>query len=90
MASTPAKNFDGSAVGKNDGLGELTEDNSHKSEKSSTDKNAANAKKDPNAASKTGDGQKPADNKQQTPPMQPAAPAPTAPEPGGGVSKGKN
>ena len=98
LASTPPKNFDGSSAGgKSDAIGEL--ENDKKSELKS-DKKAANGKQD----SAKSDGGKNAQqggqqsqgggNQQsapaQAPAQQPAAPASNVPEPGGGVSKGRN
>ncbi|WP_294146400.1 penicillin-binding protein 1A [uncultured Selenomonas sp.] len=98
LASTPPKNFDGSSAGgKSDAIGEL--ENDKKSELKS-DKKAANGKQD----SAKSDGGKNAQqggqqsqgggNQQSTPAQapaqQPAAPASNVPEPGGGVSKGRN
>ena len=90
LKSTPAKNFDGSAAGKSDGMSELTDSDSNKKDSKSDTKNAADAKKHNAANGKNGDGQKSGQQSGQQSPAQPAAPAPAAPEPGGGVSKGKN
>ncbi|MCI6099959.1 MAG: penicillin-binding protein 1A [Selenomonas sp.] len=98
LASTPPKNFDGSAAGgKSDAIGEL--ENDKKSELKS-DKKTSNGKQD---AAKTDGGKNAQQSGQQTqgggnqpsapaqaPAQQPAAPASNVPEPGGGVSKGRN
>ncbi len=90
LTGTQAKNFDGSAAGKSDGIGEMTESNNKKSSKSDEKPAADQKKSETNAAGKSGDNQKSQPQQGQQAPAQPAAPAPAAPEPGGGVSKGKN
>jgi penicillin-binding protein 1A len=87
VEGTPVKNFDGSRGIKGDTIDEITDEN----KKKDTDKN----KKGPdNKAQQTDAGKRseehPGGDNKQPLPVQPAAPAPTAPGPGGGASKGKN
>ena len=87
VEGTPVKNFDGSRGIKGDTIDEITDEN----KKKDTDKN----KKGPdNKTTQTDAGKRseehPGGDNKQPLPVQPAAPAPTAPGPGGGASKGKN
>lgn len=91
VAQTPAKNFDGSRSGNYGGVGELEDDRKHEVRKSSDDK-----KKDDKKAADKKDAKAEPDNK--TPASQgnnkqdnaPAMPPVAIPEPGDGVSKGRN
>jgi len=87
LAGTPVKNFDGSRGIKGDTIDEITDEN----KKKDTDKN----KKSPNNKAQQIDAGKrseehPGSENKQPLPVQPVAPAPTAPGPGGAASKGKN
>ena len=90
LASTPAKNFDGSAAPKKDAVTELDDD---KKSGLKNDKNAKDAKtngKQQPAQQQPGQQPQNGGGQQQAPAQQPAAPAGPVPEPGNGVSKGKN
>ena len=97
LASTPPKNFDGSSAGgKSDAIGEL--ENDKKSELKS-DKKTANGKQDGTKSDGGKNAQQGGQQSQggnqpsapsQAPAQQPSAPASNVPEPGGGVSKGRN
>ena len=100
LASTPAKNFDGSSASKADAIGELENDkkselkkgNAKDTKTGKTDAKTTEGKStaSPAAQSAAGGQQAPA-QQQSAPAPQPAAPTPgNAPEPGGGVSKGRN
>ena len=92
MAQTPAKNFDGSAASKSDSVGELEDDKKSEVKKKDEMKNKNGKSTDKNGKS-TGNANNgnlptpgPANQQEDTPAM----PDATAPEPGGGVSKGRN
>lgn len=88
LAQTPAKNFDGSVASKHDSIGEL--ENDKKTEvkkkddgKKKDEKNAKDAKANGGKPAKGADA--PAGSKNT-----PSAPEAVAPEPGGGIAKGRN
>ena len=97
LASTPPKNFDGSSAGgKSDAIGEL--ENDKKFELNSY-KKTANGKQDGTKSDGGKNAQQGGQQSQggnqpsapsQAPAQQPSAPASNVPEPGGGVSKGRN
>ena len=92
LAQTPAKNFDGSAASKSDSVGELEDDKKSEVKKKDEVKSKNTKTTDKNGKS-TGNANNgnlptpgPANQQEDTP----AIPDATAPEPGGGVSKGRN
>ncbi|WP_029543931.1 penicillin-binding protein 1A [Selenomonas sp. AB3002] len=91
LATTPAKNFDGSAAGKDDSVGELEDD-----EKITVKQKPSELKKDNNPKEKVeeapvkGGQNVPAQDKQEPKPQpQKTEPVSDAPERGGGVGKGR-
>ena len=90
LATTPSKNFDGSAAGKYDAMGELEDD-----EKTTVKNKPSEVKKDEpkekTEATKTDGKQKPAANGKKQPVSEPPKQEPVAdaPERGGGVGKGR-
>ncbi len=90
LATTPSKNFDGSAAGKYDAMGELEDD-----EKTTVKNKPSEVKKDEpkekTEATKTDGKQKPAANSKKQPVSEPPKQEPVAdaPERGGGVGKGR-
>lgn len=91
LATTPAKNFDGSAAGKDDSVGELEDD-----EKITVKQKPSELKKDNNPKEKVeeapvkGGQNVPAQDKQEPKPQpQKTEPVSNAPERGGGVGKGR-
>ena len=101
VASMPVRNFDGSTGSKSGAIGELENDKKSelKSEgkksdaaKSATGEKTTNGKQNTpaNGQAPAANSQAPAAPAQQAPAQAPQAPANAAPEPGGGVSKGRN
>lgn len=89
LKSTPAKNFDGSAAGsKGDSIGELENDKKSELKKDAKNGKSANGNNQAKQTPAAQPGQQPA--APAAPSQQPAAPAANVPEPGGGVSKGRN
>ena len=89
LKSTPAKNFDGSAAGsKGDSIGELENDKKSELKKDAKNGKPANGNNQAKQTPAAQPGQQPA--APAAPSQQPAAPAANVPEPGGGVSKGRN
>ncbi len=90
VAQTPAKNFDGSRSGSYGGVGELEDDHKHEVRKSD------DKKKDDKKAADKKDNKAEPDNKIPVPQENhkqgnaPAMPPVAIPEPGDGVSKGRN
>jgi penicillin-binding protein 1A len=90
LATTPARNFDGSAAGKNDAVGELEDD-----EKTAVKQKPSELKKEPEkekaAEPKKNEEQKPPQQDKPQPKSEQPKPEPVtdAPERGGGVGKGR-
>lgn len=85
LKSVPAKNFDGSAASSG---GDTV--NSVSDDKRKPDTKPKEDKKTQDSHQQNTSNQKNDNNNRQQPAQQPAVPAPSAPEPGGGVSKGRN
>ena len=93
LAQTPARNFDGSSASKNDSVGELEDDKKSEVKKKdelkttkngkTTDKNGKPVSNAPNSNLPTPG---PSNQQEDTPAM----PDTAAPEPGGGIAKGRN
>ncbi len=102
LENTPAKDFDGAEVSESDTVSELEDDKSTAKEmpekssnvKEGNDKKAGDAANDGKKGSQQSNGAAPQNggNSGAAPqqPSQPSAPPSAAPEPGGGVSKGRN
>lgn len=100
LATTPAKNFDGSSAPKSDAIGELENDKKSELKKGAKDqkngktngKTGANGATGANGTQSASPAAQSAAGGQQAPaqaPAQPATAPSAAPEPGGGVSKGR-
>lgn len=90
LATTPAKNFDGSAAGKYDAMGELEDDEKTAVKNKPSEVKKEEAKEKTEAAKNDGQ-QQPAANGKKQPASEPPKQEPVtdAPERGGGVGKGR-